>query len=149
MREPLVRDVDLRSGIAQDVRDLRSDEVPVDRGDVVTTLERGETQGNLLNRIRQGGGDVIALLQADRGQAVRDLVDEFVKLAVADLVVVGIGDRQPVGGFLGDGIEAEGVAHSAAPDTRGGRTQRFPPPGVLESALSAGSLRISQGSRQH
>jgi hypothetical protein len=119
VREALVGHVDLRLGVAEDVGDLGTDQVPVDRGDVVAALEGREAQRDLLDRVRQRRSDVIAALETGGAQPVRDLVHELVQLAVADLPIVGVCDGHAIRRVFGDRVETEGVAHGGSPAAGG------------------------------
>ena len=74
----------------------------VDRRDVVATLIGGQTERDLLDTIWQRRRDMIPGRQAHSAKTMSDLIDEIVEFPKADLVVVGIRDRESVAIFFGD-----------------------------------------------
>ena len=81
-REPVADDERLGLAVVDDVRDLGTDEMPVDRRVVEAALERRERERHLFEAVGQHGRDLIAPFQPERPQPVHDLIGERVELAV-------------------------------------------------------------------
>ena len=79
--EALVGDERLGVRVAQDVGDLRADQVVVDRHQVPAGLEGGEVELEHLDPVGKQGGDHVAGSEAELSQAVNDLVDPPQQLA--------------------------------------------------------------------
>ncbi len=102
-----VRDEDLRLAVVDDVRDLGSDEVPVDRDQVEAGLCHGEEQLEHLGRVREQHRDRVAGLESHAAESVHELVARRQELTRRDLALVGVDQREVVGARLGDVPEPE------------------------------------------
>ncbi len=113
--EPLVGDERLGVRVAQDVGDLGSDQVVVDRHQVPAGLEGGEVELEHLDTVGQQGGDHVAVPEAELPQAVDDLVHPPEQLTRAVYSMPsGATEREVFGVLVRQCPESE-IAHVIGP----------------------------------
>ena len=112
--EALVGDERLGVRVAQDVGDLRADQVVVDRHQVPAGLEGGEVELEHLDPVGEQGGDHVAVAEPELPQAVNDLVHPPQQLTRGVLGAVGSHQREVVGVFVRQCPESE-IAHVIGP----------------------------------
>ena len=117
-------DEGLGPGVAEQVRDLGGDQVPVDRDEGDAGVGTGEGDLEPLVAVAGDDGDRVAAVDADLAEAVDQTVDALVEFTPCEFAGV-VGEGEVVGARRGEGCGEDG--HRSGP----GVLERWPTGRVL------------------